>query len=331
MILSFADVAPFIAKAIGRIQTDPALYNYVNQAQELLINNGHGQWVGTKGRYVVGVTRGMITWPRRWEAIEHYALNRVPGKPRNMEFEFMDFGPWPLDNLGAKTPLLADRANVPVQNPMPEGSTFQIQIIADVTERSGQYITIMGDNPNSFEKVRTLVGSIWQEGENILISTTPSLSINTFGNIITILKPVTNGYITVNAVESNGTVTQLARLEPNDTRPSYRMSYIPSTTAINISDYSTPTQSTTVTAWVIARHAWMPVFNPTDILLIQNIIALKEAVMSIWKAENNRIAESEAHEARAVKFLNDQLEHHNGGNKKSLVTYGIPWGRTIGR
>jgi hypothetical protein len=118
-----------------------------------------------------------------------------------------------------------------------------------------------------------------------------------------IQKDVTNYNVQLYEIESVGTPTErvIAEYEPGETRPSYRRSLIaglPDTSAKSVT--------------VVGKLRFVPARTDDDWLHINYESALKEMVMSIRKAEQNNVQESEFYEARAVRLLEEQLTHYMG-------------------
>jgi hypothetical protein len=137
-------------------------------------------------------------------------------------------------------------------------------------------------------------------------------SANIFTNVTRVIKPVTNGSVRMFERDTVLNVDKpMAIYEPDETTPSYRRSRIPGLDSVGgCGDSSCPEGFTTVN--VKAKLRFIPVVNDNDWVLIGNLPAIKEMVMSIQKAEKHLWQEATVYEARALTELGKELVDYEG-------------------
>lgn len=300
------DASSGISRVLNLDPSDDRFVSYVNESMARLITRMKS-W-GTVTRYQICVTNGCITWPREVAAIEAVAVCNAPITIRNGWFEFLENGPGLQGNDVGCGLQLIDRGRACVFSDI-IGINKKIKVYADVAESATARILLLGYDEN-YNWIRTETGpgsGVWQDGEYVLISTTPQTSVNFFSKITDDQKPITNGFVRLYEYDTV-LLTQraIAVYEPDETRPDYPRSVIPGLSQVS----GGACETKTVTAQV--KLDFIPARNDTDFLVIPNLPAIKEMCQSIRKSENNLFQEAEAWEMRARKELNFQLNHYTG-------------------
>lgn len=292
-----------IPKILNLSPTDPRCARYINESIQRLVSRG--RFWGTSGRFRFCTDNDCLTWPRQIAAIEGVAVCGQPITVRNGWFEFLESG-YGLQDNSCGAPNLLDRG---------EGCTFadirgvnkKVKVYADVAEDADAKILIQGydENGNWIRTEPNGVGTGWEDGEYVGISTTPQTSTKFFKQITSVQKPETNGIVRLYELNNDdATQRAIAIYEWDETRPVYRKSHIPGLT------HEGDDCEQTVT--VEAKLEFIPVKKATDWLLIGNIPAIKDMCQSIYKSENNLFEESAAWEAKAIRELQTELRHHMG-------------------
>lgn len=318
--LTWRSVKDVIRKNLNFCSTDDRARDYVNRACERLMNEG--QWVGTVARYRVCVTNGCIVWPRQLDAILSFAVCNTPMPIHSPWHEFLGNGTYLQDDCnGCGASALIDRDEVASFDNV-IGSNKRLAVYCDVAEDPATYITLQYYN-TSAQFVRTAPSGSWIDGERVSFNTAGAYSY-TLSNVmangfVRAIKPVTNG--TVRLYEHDtvaDTYRPLAYYEPDETIPVYRRSFIP---GLNI---STTEDCTKRSVTVMAKKRFIPVINDDDFLAISHAEAIRMAVQSIWKSENNQAAEASIYMnggidpltrnriEGAIPLLNAQLRAYRG-------------------
>lgn len=319
LTLRYGQVKAACSKAAHLAQSDPRLADYVNEAVERLLHEGH--WVGTTQAYRICVLSSCITWPRQIESIESFAISNCPGTVRNEWYEFLDSGPGILSASTSSSggccgtssscgSQLIDRGEACAFDDV-AGTGKKIAVYADKQEESGSKIILQYyDSVGQF--VRTMGDDEWINGESITIPNKGKYAYTTFevanGGLIRVIKPVTNGVIRL--YEYNVATTALKPLayyDPDETDPVYRRSIVPGLTST-----STNGTCSTTSIDVMAKLRFIPVSKDNDYLLISHPGAVKLAVKAIRDEEAERWAEAQVAWSAAKQCLDKQLGHHIG-------------------
>lgn len=306
---TLGDVKPALALVLGTCATDPVIISYLNQATEVMMNRG--KWVGTFQRYRICADHtGCITWPRQVETIEAWATCGCPGIIRNQWFEFDQNGPGLAESCCGIGMQLLDRGDACTFSDI-RGINKKIKVYADVAEDAAAVITIQGYDENS-QWIRTVVLGNYIDGEQVsIVLGAPVTSTNIFTSITGVLKPTTNGIVRLYELTPVTLVQRpIAVYEPSETRPIYRRSMVPHMDGCCTEEDEDECPKHQVT--VMAKLQYLPVALDNDWLLISNLMALKWMVMSIKKAEQNLVTDSQLYETKAMRELQNELATYEG-------------------
>jgi len=300
-----------IAKHLNLCETDARVTEYINEAQRRLIESG--KWKGTYGRFTLCATDGCIVWPRQIETIETFAIDKTPGTVRNGWFEFLESGyGLQTDECGSIGQLI-DRGEVPTYRSM-SGNGKPVRVYAFLEADAGKTITIMGYDSNG-NWVRTLKSgsgatAVYQDGEVVTLDNGFVDTATSFQSITGVLKDTTEGNVMLyELVDAAPTLLDLASYEPSETIPSYRKSLIP-----NLSDCGTCTEGNvgTVSVTVIAKLRFIEAVSDTDVLLINDLYAIKNMAIAIKMEENRDFATAAEYRTLAIESLRNQLANYHG-------------------
>lgn len=288
--------------------TNPAVIRLINEAQRRLCTRG--KWLGTIQRYRINVDSANVTWPRQVTAVEAVAFCDDPGVIRNEWYEFLGHGPGQLDCDSCLWRTLVDRGTAATfRDVTPGQSNRKLRVYADVSESAEAYITIQGyDENGNWIKTQDDEGN-WIDGEEILISTTPTLSSKIYSYVAKVFKPVTNGPVRV--YEYNTTTAANVQLigyyEPDEETPIYRRSLLP-----GVMDSPTCDECENRQITVMVKLRYIPVRNDNDWLMLGNIDATKLAVQAILKERKDLQAEAEGYWGKAIRELEMELREFKG-------------------
>jgi hypothetical protein len=190
-----------------------------------------------------------------------------------------------------------------------------IKVLSSHPEAADARILLQGWNDDG-EWVRTLDATTGEyvDGEYVQLTNVAKYTTENFANFTGAIKPVTVGTVYLNEYDSvSGSLKPLAIYEHDETHPSYRRSRIPALDTIGTcANENTCTEGET-TVNVLAKLRYIPVSADNDYILIPNLPALKDMVMSIDKAEKHLVQEAEYYENRAIRELANELKNHEGG------------------
>jgi hypothetical protein len=223
-------------------------------------------------RVDVRVYNGIMTLPRRYAVCEGLLNNKVPIPIRNGWFEFG------LAGTGSRFSS-DDVAVIGEGDDMGDGwccfrepgdvnaAGCRLKVYTDGSATSEVYESIMRfcGLDGSGNVVRSTVSGVIQTGEavNLLAATGSVTTTNSFTSLTSVIKPNTNGIITVYAIDpDDSTENLIASYEPSEKLPSYRR-------------YRVPTGSTdpyTAVAWCRSRYVAAELNN--DPVCIENFNAL---------------------------------------------------------
>lgn len=322
--LTFGMIKGTIARVLNLCETDTQrILDYTNRACQRLLEEG--KWVGTMARYRVCVSNGCVTWPRQLETIEAFAICNTPMPIHSPWWEFLGNGTWLRDNecdagWGCGTALIPRDETASFDNVI--GTNKRLAVYCDATESATANI-ILQFYDNNAQWVRTKPGTDWIDGEKVTfgaagtyVRTTKLCMANGY---VRCIKPVTNGVVRLYEEEATTLVRRpLAYYEPDEVIPVYTRSQIP---GLSVSD-SDDCQKKSVT--VMAKKRFIPVAKDNDFLPISHPEAIRMAVQSIWKSENNMPAEASIYMnggidpvtrgriEGAIPVLQAQLRHYRG-------------------
>lgn len=289
--LTLSSVRRTIAKVLNLCEDDERIIDYTNRACQRLLEEG--KWVGTMARYRVCVESGCITWPRQLETIEAFAICNTPMPIVSQWWEFLGNGTYLQDGdcasgWGCGTSLIPRDDVASFSNVI--GSNKRLAVYCDVTEDAAAEIILQYYDSNA-QWVRTQSGSEWIDGERVVFGAAGTYAYTTklcmANGYVRPIKPVTNGTVRLYEYDTVAlTYRALAYYEPDETIPVYTRSQIP---GLSISE-SEDCQKRSVT--VMAKKRFIPVAKDNDFLPISHPEAIRMAVMSIWKSENNMPAEA---------------------------------------
>lgn len=317
MKLTLGQAKTTLARVTDKCATSAELLEWINEAQRRLLSRG--RWVGSTVRYRVCVNDACLTWPRQVEAIEAFAVCDRPGVVRNQWYEFVANGPGLLDSDSAVGTQLIDHGDGFCSFDDMSGTTHNIRVQAEVAEVGSPYIILQGYD-GSGQWIRTQDGGSWIDGEKVLISTTVQTSTKVFTRLVRVIKPVTNGRVNIYDYDSvAATQVLIGTYDPDETLPNYRRSLIPNLPNMEQCEQCDGTTTTDKQVTIIAKLRHIPVSVDNDFLIMGNLPALKDMVMSIQKLEQGKFAEAKAYEGSAIEELERELESFHGAGSVPVV------------
>jgi hypothetical protein len=247
--------------------TDSRCYDFLNEAIQRTLQKG--KYWGTIGRYSVSVTSQIMSLPPSVDTIEKVAISRVITPYHDKLYEFLEYG-WGTrdDSLpnGSGVWEVLERGSYPTMVDIPS---------------PGGTLTLKCDLPGDVGKLVTLIGydtsGNWATEVVALAQGAGTNTVTSFASLVGVQPPLSiTGLPTLTGqwwlYRGTITGTLLSNYQRWEISPLYNRYLIP---FIN---------STITTVELIGKLAFVPVSNPTDYPVIQNMAALKLACRAI-KAE----------------------------------------------
>lgn len=315
MKLTLAEAKPTIARVLRMTQTDSRVVDYINDAQQALLNHRRtANWWGTYKQLQITVTDGLITWPRCVARVDAIAPCDSPLRMRNQWYEFLE-GSFvrPADSdccstqgCVCQTPIPFDRGTSPLISDI-VGVDKKIRARWTLpTADTGKKVLIKGkdENGDTIYSEYPPGSGTYIEGFYITCVAAPAFvdSPATFQEgtsyisaVDSVLKDDSVGMLRLYELDTTGTERLIASYEPNEKAPEYRRTYLYPFTSVGPQSTCTGCTCTTKIIKAMVKLEFIPAVNDSDFLMISNLRALKLAVMSIWKEEQNLFDESDVY------------------------------------
>jgi hypothetical protein len=302
--------------------------NYANLATQELMNVF--DWPSLIVAVQFKITKGKLIVPSEFDRFVSLAINGYPIQMQSPWFEYVGEGPdlmtsnWGVPPISDTTSVdlfqfllgALDRDVLATFEDIPnDGTTYVPVIYGTQDERVNGVeptITIQGYDDNNM-----WVRSGGQDGITLPINgdTGPfrSEASQNFSRITAILKPATNGYVSLYAYNGTDPETFLCTYAPYDTRPFYRHYWIPGLQSAS----AVPQQ----TYWVKARarKRYVPIMSVNDLLIISNVPALQSMMQAIYYRESKDLQNYAAYKGVAVALMQDEAKSYIGKQRQKPV------------
>ena len=315
--------------AVGLCNSDVApIAQFVNEAQERLVYaGGETGWHGSWFKMVFNVTQDdpYITAPREVARLINMDVCHTPIRIQNEFYEFLEagIGLQPV-SPSCKNGLCAVMESYERGLVIPQNGSFtpgrKLRIYPTNAADVGRSVIVQGKDNNG-----VVLRS--QNGTDIIMGivldlTTPFVDTpTTLEEWTGFQKDQTVGTVSVHELDpTTGNQRLLSTYAPDETTPLYRRYLVNGLpTWCCRPNGTTAPQPVQVTA--MAKMELIPVQVPEDYLLIQSLTALIEEVQAVRydgvdEPDAKKLAEY--HHARAIRFLNGQLEHYYGKNRPAI-------------
>jgi len=263
--------------------------------------------------------KDIITLPHEIEHILHYTMDGAPAPMFSQAYEFVSHGVGEincpdciagkyLEDLGNFYPTFFD---LPSYEPKPEnagvaGPMYSAhKLIAMSTSADDQNLEIRIGGRNSKNELlgngmgATLKITTWDNGVEGNFTYSPEALpylLEDVRDVQTVQKPVTTGFVSLYAFNPETyQMYFLAKYHPQETAPRYRRYRI---TAPDCKCGSA------ILAW--CELGYVPKTRPEEILIVQNLDALKLMVMAIEMENDRDFQLAKAYEADAYRLLAEQ-------------------------
>lgn len=322
MLLTLAEARNSALRNIaGACNNSPEFLQLLNEATRRLMRRG--DWEGTVARIQVCARRGCVVFPRYVGRIRKINLCTHPIHMRNIWWDFLQYDPKLRGCSGVgcgaeinsvyygKTPVFDDVW----------GDGRLIRAYPRCQADVGKTLTIFGTDNNGQALMTNLGGGQWTQGVTITMAV-PFGSTATFvRHIDRVLKDETQCPVDVFAYNAASDVLEpCAYYEPSETNPAYERynlripkccSGTCSTTTSTDCGESLPIQALVKLQFIEAKV-------DTDLVLIENVDALKDMMQSIKFRESGDTKTANEFEMAAIRELNLDLADANTEDNMSV-------------
>ena len=307
MIFTLADAKEFCAKYVadGRAEDDTLVLDTINEAMMILVNEG--DWKNTVRTMRFNVTNNSFSMPNEVETILQVAFDSTPANVRSRAYEYLEGGPGVLNcsNTIAQQDIVDMGDGFPTFWPI-GGTLRNLIAISDSMDDNGKTMRVQGYTSYKNKVLPTAPGEDvpimnWRGGEEGRLNSVAMVySEQQYIEISSIVKPVTAGYISLYAIDTDtNNMWVLGKYHPDETQPSYRR--------YKITGRFSYTQIDCITCRVKLRY--VPLKYDQDVLLIQNLPALRAMCQSIHQRNLGNVQDALLRQGDATRMLDKQLEN----------------------
>lgn len=319
MRLTLSDVSNSrIPQALGLCAGDyPRLASYINQAtQELISVASETGWYGGWAKLRLAITCGnpYVTLPAEYARLVNINICRWPMPIFNEWYEVLEAGIGLQDpctgKYGCGIQATFERAAVPTAVDLTASNQLLRVYLTDARDINKRILFLQAVDNNGVGIYSTDIGN-QINGFPLVLNQPFTTSTSIVTSFAAVVKDETFGDVILKQVDATtGAEVQLARYTPKQTNPVFRRYYLQ---GFCPSDPNAVNQTRQVTA--MAKYEYQPVSEPTDLLLISNLPALKAECEAIRFSEmDNPSAQAMSllKHRQAVKMLSQELAHYHG-------------------
>lgn len=303
--MNLAQARQLLHQHISPNGPDDALVSLrINEACERFFVSG--RWKGMLVEVDLDASQGYVTLPRRCEAILGITVDKAPRTPFSRWYSFVPGGPGQVSNSAHVGPdLILDAGdNHPVfRDPPYESFRLRVKVPSTSDRDTGNYVVLKGNDADG-NPVYSADGS---EGLLLNLTTESNTSTQYFSSLTGILKPLTNGYLTLWAVNSQNQETQIGEYEPGETNIGYRRYRI-----VRADNAASPVVR------ALCKRRFTPVLSENDDIIPDNMGALKLGLISLKYEDTNDLERATEYFQRALSLLNAELKEARGSQFNTL-------------
>lgn len=267
-----------------------------------------GDWDGTVAPIHVCVKSGCLVFPRYVDHVRKLNLCSRSLPVENLWYNFINRRDWRCGswrgNLLGESGLMASGQSPAYSDVYGDGR--QIRAYPRTPEDIGKSIRIFGvDNGNQPLVTHNQDGT-WSDGIAIALADPYGTATSNGSSVLVrridrVLKDVTQGQVLFYAYNvADATLEDLARYDPGEISPSY--------TRYQLQTGSCSSGSCLKSVVALVKLKFIPVKFNSDLVLLDNIDAIKEMVQSVKLREAGELDDALKFELAAVRELNRDLE-----------------------
>jgi hypothetical protein len=331
MLYTLADARSFVNAFVltgGACATSTVVRERINEAQRRLLQKA--DWEFTEQKMCVITYNNTVVLPRQVAAARLVAVNHRPCRLFGTNYEFLENGPGPHNSCHCPYDLEDQGDNFPTFFEIPVGDEYKLFFVSEA-DQTTLSVKVYGAQATTHEDVITSLGAPgesvriarWAGGVEGTLNEYPTpVTTNAFSDIYSVHLPSgRTDYVSLYAVsETTRQMYFLAKYHPDETVPGYRR-YL-------IRGYCPPATQTSancahVQMMVKLRH--IPLTRDDDILLIQNLDAIKNMVLAIREENAGSVEKGLMYEQKALQILSEQEANKRDG-QLPLIAYDDQYG-----
>lgn len=262
--------------------------------------------------------RDLVTLPAGVERILHYNMDGIPSPLFSSAYEFVSHGPGDIDcekwfsskflqDMGNSFSTMFDVPSYTAPETCTDGPTYtELKLVAFSTAEAdrGKTLRITGRG----EKNQLLGGqngillpvSVWDGGVegNFTYAEDGAVKLSTEGvrDVAWVHKPATDGFVCLYTFDpATHQLYFISKYHPGETQPRYRRYRI-----------TAPSYTYGSSILALCELGYTPITHDTDVLIIQNIDALKLMVMALEMEEERDFNLAKTYEADAYRLIDEQ-------------------------
>jgi hypothetical protein len=315
MIYTLGDARTFLAPFIdeGICPDDTRVITRVNEATSRLLTQG--DWVNSVVNIKYFTYGDYIALPYDVEKIIGATVDCSPVGIFSPIYEFVENGPGNYRNL-VYSNLVDMGDGFPTFFDPPQGTcTVPAETVLMAFSKSAEdaTLTVHGYDYRKNKISEDIVVNHWVGGVEGAITNISAVNKGTlhFLDIDHIVKSVTENYVSLYAWDPvTYNMYALSKFHMDETAPSYRRYRISAANRPSSVPVTTDNDHCGQMVYVRAKKRYLPALRNTDVLLIQNLSALKLMVQALVKENNYEVQVSAALEAKAIAVLDKQLSNN---------------------
>lgn len=309
-MITFSDVQNSSIKDVtGCTSTSSKFAQIINEVCERLLQRG--DWTGTLLPIRVCMSAGCVTWPRYVGQVRRMNSCHQAIEMRNQWYEFLKYkgenrhNDW--QSWCGRERSMKMQYRAPTYNDI-YGPYCTLRVIPMVAQDVGASVTFFGTDNNN-QPLMTQTNGVWTQGITVKAAFPYGESVNQYyvSHIDRVVKTTTQGNLMVYAYDTvQKTMFDLAVYEPSETNPSYLRYSLDG-------EHARPSCNARCAETIIAlvKLQFVPVSSPTDLVLIDNIGALKFGVKAWKREEADDFGGAGTLWSAAIEQLNRQIENEN--------------------
>jgi hypothetical protein len=251
-------------------------------------------------------SQGYVTLPRRCESILGITVDNAPRTPFGRWYSFVTGGPGQVSNSAHAGPDLvldAGDSHPVFRDPPYESFRLRIKVPNTSDRDTGNYVVFKGNDAGG----NYVFDAEGNEGALLSLTSAENTTAQYFSSLTSVLKPLTEGYLTLWAVNSDGEETQIAEYEPGETNVGYRRYRLVRTD-----------NSQTPAVRALCKRRYVPVLSEHDEIVPDNMGALKLGLISLKYEDTNDLERATEYFQRALYLLNAELKEARGSQINTM-------------
>jgi hypothetical protein len=315
MPLTLADCrnAPGLKRIAQTCSTNDEFADLVNEATRRLMRRG--DWQGDIARIFVCVRSGCCVFPRYVQAVRKINICNRAMSVRNMWYDFLPSNQHQCQQwTGAWGPTanLTDHGRTSVFQDV-QGDGRLIRAYPRCLNDIGKQITFFGMDNNGQPLMERNSNNDWVSGVTVTIGN-PFGSTSVFVRSIDYaIKQPTQCMVDVYGYNATTNLLEdIAHYEPSETNPSYERTQIQGFFGNPCTAAATPNCCGTLRGVVaLVKLKFIPAIADTDLVLIENLDAIKAMIQAIRFGEAGDLANARSFETVAIEVLNRDQENNS--------------------